>query len=158
AAGRFDRAEALARAEAESLLDDGRKDRLAGVYRSFADRLLTPDSPVAKPDPEGAHALLEQARSLAKGAGLRAELLLAMGRASRAAGNHPRAIGEFQAYLSEYPKGRDRLAVRFHLGEAQRDAGQPLPARITWQDLARDLRRVDTKEAQDLRARALYGV
>jgi alpha-2-macroglobulin len=158
AAGRFDRAEALARAEAETLLDDGRKDRLAGVYRSFADRLLVPESPTTKPDPEGAHALLEQARNLAKGAELRAELLLAMGQASRAAGNHGRAIGEFQAYLSEYPKGRDRLAVRFHLGESQRDAGQPLPARITWQDLARDLRREDTKEAQDLRAKSLYWV
>src|SRR5262249_20053698 len=79
AAGRFDRAEALARTTAEALLDDGRKDRLADVFRAFARRLLEPGSPTVPPDPEGAHALLEQGRNLAKGDALRAEFLLGMG-------------------------------------------------------------------------------
>ncbi|HWE39008.1 MAG TPA: tetratricopeptide repeat protein, partial [Isosphaeraceae bacterium] len=158
ASGHFDRAEKIAEAEAETLLDDGRKDRLAAVFRSFAGRLLNPESPTVPADPEGAHALFEQGRNLAKGAAIRAELLVAMARASKAANNPGRAIGEFQAYLSEYPKGADRAAARFELGEAQFSAGQPNPARTTWLDLARDLEKVDTKEAQDLRARALYGV
>ncbi|MCA1686985.1 MAG: tetratricopeptide repeat protein, partial [Planctomycetia bacterium] len=158
AAGRFDRAEALARGEAEALLDDGRKDRLAGVYRVFAGRLLEPDSPSARPDPEGAHALFEQGRNLAKGVGFRAELLMAMARASQAVPNPGRAIGEFRSYLNESPKGADRPAARFHLGEAQSAVGQPQQARLTWSDLARDLEKVDTKDAQALRARALFGI
>ena len=157
AAGRFDRAESLARAEAETLLDDGRKDRLAGVFRAFGGRLLEPESPSVSPDPEGAHSLFEQGRTLAKGAALRAELLLAMGRASQKAGNHGRASGEFNAYLAEYPRGADRHAARFDLGESRMATGQPHQARPTWGDLARDLEKVDTTAAQDLRARALYG-
>jgi TolA-binding protein len=159
AARRFDAAEGLARTEAVTLLDDARKDRLAGVYAAFARRLLEPETPTTPADPEGAHALLEQGRSLAKGEALRASLLMSMGRASQAAGNHPRAIAEFQAYLREYPKGADAFAARFHLGEAQLAAGQgPQAARPTWSDLARDLAKVDTKEAQELRARALRGI
>lgn len=159
AAKRFDAAEKLARAEAEGLLDDGRKDRLAGVYRSFAERLIRPESPITPPDPEGAHALLEQARTLAKGGTLRAELLLAMGRASQQAGNHGRAVAEFQAYVAEYGKtkkpGRELAEARFRLGEAQLASGQPLPARMTWTDLARDLKGDDAKPYRPL---ALYQI
>jgi tetratricopeptide (TPR) repeat protein len=158
AAGRFVAAEALARQEAESLLAGDRKDRLAGVYRGFADRLLTPDLPTIPADPEGAYALLAQARSLAKGETLRASLLLAMARASQKAGNHARAIADFQAYLGEYPRGADRDAVRYGLGESQLATGQPLPARLTWTDLARDLEKVDNQGAADTRARSLYGI
>ncbi|HEY2158274.1 MAG TPA: tetratricopeptide repeat protein, partial [Isosphaeraceae bacterium] len=128
-----------------------------GVPR-FADRLLSPDLPTIPADPEGAYALLAQARSLAKGETLRASLLLAMARASQKAGNHARAIADFQAYLGEYPKGADRTAVRYGLGESQLAAGQALPARLTWTDLARDLEKVDTGPAADTRARALYGI
>jgi TolA-binding protein len=160
AAGRFDAAEALARTEAERLLAGPRKDRLAEVYRDFARRLLEPEEPVTPPDPEGAYALLAQARGLAKGDALRAALLLAMGRASQEAGNHARAVGDFQSYLAEYPEGADRAAARFLLGEAQLAAGQPLPARLTWTDLARDLegRAAADGAIADVRARALYRV
>ena len=158
AAGKFAAAEALAREEAEGLLAADRKDRLAEVYRGFADRLLKPDLPTIPADPEGAYALLVQARSLAKGETLRASLLLAMARASQKAGNHGRAIADFQAYLGEYPRGADRSAARYGLGESQLAAGQALPARLTWTDLARDLEKVDTKEAADTRARALYWI
>jgi uncharacterized protein YfaS (alpha-2-macroglobulin family)/TolA-binding protein len=158
AAGRFAAAEDLARAEAESLLADARKDRLAEVYHAFARRLLKPDEPTTPPDPEGAYALLDQARALAKGQTLRARLLLEMGRASQQAGNPGRAIENFQAYLKESPQGADRAAARFLLGEAQLAAGQPLPARLSWSDLARVLEGQDTKDAVAFRARALYQV
>src|SRR5205823_7528157 len=42
AAGHPDAAEALARAEAEALLDGGRKDRLPEAYHAFARPLLNP--------------------------------------------------------------------------------------------------------------------
>ncbi|MDB5352496.1 MAG: large extracellular alpha-helical protein, partial [Planctomycetota bacterium] len=156
--GKFAAAEALAREEAEGLLAGDRKDRLAEVYRGFADRLIKPDLPTIPPDYEGAYALLVQARSLAKGHALRASLLHAMAVVSQKAGNHGRAITDFQSYLNEYKNGADRNKVRYELAESQLGAGQALPARLTWTDLARDLEKVDTKEAADLRARSLYGI
>ena len=155
---KFAAAEILARAEAGDLLADARKDRLAEVYQGFADRLLKPDVPTVAADPEGAYALLIQARELAKGQPLRARLLLAMGRASQAANNPGRSIGDYQNYLSEYPQGADRAEVRYQLGEGQLASGQPLPARLTWTDLARDLEKSDTQKLQELRGSALYSI
>ncbi len=173
AAGRSAAAETLARAEAEVLLAPERKDRLAGVYRAFADRLLRPDDPVTPPDPVAAHGLLAKARDLAKGEALRASLLLAMGRAGQAIplssgmpgpqpapGPQPSPVRDFQDYLREYPRGADRDLVRFHLGEAQLALGAPAVARLTWTDLVRDL---DARapgglsaDLVELKARSLY--
>ncbi|HEX8201135.1 MAG TPA: MG2 domain-containing protein, partial [Isosphaeraceae bacterium] len=161
AAGRYAAAEELARAEADALLDGGRKDRLAGVYHAFARTVLEPADPVTPPDPEGAYALLAAARALAKGPDLAARLRFEMGRASQRAGNPARAAQDFQAYARESPEGADRFAARFHLGEAQLAAGGAPAARRTWSDLARDLDGRDGRDdqdAQDLRARALYQV
>ena len=177
AAGRSSQAEALARLEAETLLNPDRKDRLAGVYHAFARRLLSPDDPVSKPDPNGAYVLLAKARELAKGETLRASLLFAMARAGQAPGavaqnapanqqgrpNPPiNPIRDFQAYLKEYPQGADRFAARFHLGEAQLAVGQNVAARMTWTDLARDLTgevaRASSKDLADLKARSLYEI
>ena len=159
AAGNLAIAEELARTEAIRLLSDDRKDRLAEVYHGFAKRLLQPEDPVIQPDPNGAWDLLNQARDLAKSPQLRANLLFSMGRASQNAGNFPRAIEHFRAYLKEYSAGADRLGARFHLGEAHRQAGQPLQARLTWTDLARDVDRLKpadlTKDASSIRASAL---
>ncbi len=175
ASGRPAAAEALARAEAESLLAPARKDRLAEVYHAFARRLLTPDDPVTASDPLAAYALLARARELAKGDALRASLLFAMARAGQAAagrpaqpnqaanaGPAPDPIRDFEAYLKEYPKGADRDAARFHLGEAQLAAGQAVAARLTWTDLARELgadpARAPSKDRAELKARSLYQV
>ena len=164
AAGRPAEAELLARAEAENLLAGDRKDRLAEVYYAFARRLLKPDDPVTPADPNAAYDLLSQARGLARSEPLRARLLAAMARASRQGGNVARAIQDFETYLKEYPKGAERFSVRYHLGDAQRTAGQALAARLTWTDLARDLSGKDkdpdaaTKDAADVRALALYGI
>ena len=177
AAGRSSQAEALARLEAETLLSPERKDRLAEVYHAFARRLLSPDDPVSRPDPTGAYILLAKARELAKGETLRASLLFAMARAGQIPGAaNPggqmgqkggpspsiNPIRDFQAYLDEYPKGADRPAARFHLGEAQLAAGQAVAARMTWTDLARDLGNQGGKalpnDLADLKARSLYQV
>ncbi len=162
AAGNLAVAEELARSEAIRLLADDRKDRLAEVYHAYARRLLEPDDPVVQPDPNAAWELLSQARDLAKSPVLRARLLFSMGRASQTVSNFPRAIEHFQSYLKEYPSGADHLAARFHLGEAQRQAGQPLQARLTWTDLVRDVERlkpaVGDKAAQSIRADALFEI
>src|SRR5262249_53117024 len=93
----------------------------------------------------------------------RARLLFAMGRASQAAENLPRAIENFQEYLKEYHPGLDRSAVRYHLGEVQLKAGNPPAARLTWTDLARDLNlgvKDSPRSPADplIRSRALYQI
>ena len=178
ASGHPDRAESLARAEAETLLSPARKDRLAEVYHAFARRLLSPDDPITHPDPAGAYALLAKARELAKGEALRASLLFAMARAGQEAAPTPNnaapqpprpaqnpppgpsidPIRDFRAYLAEYPKGPDRFAARFHLGEALLANGDAVGARMTWVDLARDLAAEKAKDLATLRARSLYQV
>jgi alpha-2-macroglobulin len=161
AAGHVADAEVLARAEAEILLAGDRKDRLAEVYHAFARRLLKPDDPVTPADPKAAYDLLAQARNLAKGDDLRARLLVAMARAAKQGNDHVKAINDFQAYLKEYPKGADRLEARYELGVSQRAAGQVLPARLTWTDLARDLedpKSRPTKEIDEVRAKALFAI
>ncbi len=159
ASGNLAAAEQLTRSEAERLLAGDRKDRLAEVYHAFARRLLEPDDPLVRADPNAAYELLDQARDLAKSPALRATFLFAMGRASLAAGNFGRAIENFQAYLADYPAGADRLTVRLRLGEAQQKVNQPLPARLTWTDLSRDIERLkpaDRTPAIDaIRAQAL---
>jgi tetratricopeptide (TPR) repeat protein len=162
ALGNWAAAEELSRAEATRLLAGPRKDQLAGVYREFAQKLLEPTDPLIHPDPNAAYDLLIQARELAESPTLRAQLLFAMGRASLAAQNPARAIENFERYLAEYRDGTDRFAVRFQLGEAQRRANQPLPARLTWTDLARDIEHVKPAELSNdraaLRADALYEI
>ncbi|MDB5352249.1 MAG: large extracellular alpha-helical protein [Planctomycetota bacterium] len=157
AAKKFAAAESLARAAAESALDDARKDRLAGIYRGFANRLLKPDLATTQPDPAGAHVLLEAARGLAKSKTLRAALLREMAQASARAGNAPAAISENRLYLAENPDGPDRDEARFDLGQAQLVAGQVIEARRTWNDLARDLKAKGNARAA-LRARTLLQV
>ena len=147
AAGNLAKAEELARAEALPLLADDRKDRLAEVYRSFATRLLHPDDPAIPADPKGAWELLAQARALAKGETVRASLDFTMGRTSLALKDNVRAIYEFQGYLRDHPRGADRFAARFALGEAQRADNRLLDARLTWTDLARDVAQLKPDEA-----------
>ena len=142
ASGNWAPAEELARAEAERLLSGDRKDQLAGIYHDYARRLLETGDPLIAPDPKAAYELLVQARELAESPPLRARLLFAMGRASMAACNPARAIENFQLYVREYPAGADRLSVRFLLGDAQQKSNQPLLARRTWTDLAREIERI----------------
>jgi uncharacterized protein YfaS (alpha-2-macroglobulin family)/TolA-binding protein len=156
ALGHADEAERISRAEVTRLLADDRKDRLAGVFEGFTERLLKPADPTVAADPEGAHALLEQARRLAKGEPTRARLLFAMARASESAGNSHRAAEELRTYLEEYPRGADRPEVRFHLGEQLMRNGAPLGARIQWADLARELEKKNDPASRDVRARALF--
>jgi tetratricopeptide (TPR) repeat protein len=162
ASGNWAPAEELARAEAERLLSGERKDLLAGIYHDYAKRLLQPGDPLIAPDPNAAYELLVQARELAESPAVRASLLFAMGRASMAAGNAPRALENYGLYIQENPAGADRLAARFGLGETQQMTNQPLLARRSWADLAREIERMApnglTNEASAIRADALYAI
>ena len=148
-------------AEAETLLAGDRKDRLAEVYHAFARRLLKPDDPIAPPDPEAAYDLLAQARGLAKGEALRARLLLAMGRASQAAGNHGRAIAGLPGLPQGVPQGGRpaRRPVPPGRGPARRRPGPGRPADLD-RPGPRPRRRKDRPEGRPttIRARALYEI
>jgi alpha-2-macroglobulin len=162
AAGNWAAAEELTRGEAVRLLAGPRKDQLAGVYHTFARKLLEPNDPLVQPDPNAAYELLVQARELAESPGLRSQLLFSMGQTSLKARNPARAIENFEQYIRDYRDGADRFAVRFQLGEAQRRAHQRVPARITWTDLARDIERKpsaeQSKELLAIRADALFEI
>jgi TolA-binding protein len=162
ASGNWAAAEELARAEAVRLLDGDRKDQLAGIYQEFAKHLLDPGDPLVPPDPGAAYDILAQARELAESPAVRASILFSMGRASSAASNPARALENFRQYLAEFPRGADRPAVRFQIGLAEQQTNQPLLARRTWTDLARDIEHLKpaelTKDDAELRALALYHI
>ena len=157
AARAFPAAESLARLAAESALDDSRKDRLAEIYRGFAESLLKPELITTAPDPAGAHALLAAGRGLAKGKDLRAKLLRRMALASFRGAQYPASIAENTLYLAENPRAADRSDARFDLADAQFAAGQIVEARRTFADLARDLAANDRAKSS-LRARTLRRV
>jgi len=162
AAGNFAVAEELARSEVVRLLAGARKDRLAAVYQAFARRLFEPADPLVPSDPNASYDLLVQARDLAEGESLKGELLVFMGQLSLAAKNPVRAIENYQAYLKEQPHGPDRYRARFQLGEAQRQANQIMPARLTWSDLTRDIERLKpgevSREVSAIQAQALFEI
>jgi uncharacterized protein YfaS (alpha-2-macroglobulin family) len=157
-AGRFAHANALAREQAELLLSDARKDRLAGIYEAFAQQLLEPRDPTAKPDPTAAYELLAQAHDLAKNARARSQIRFKMGAAAQLANNHKLAIGVFELYLKEHPRGSANHEVRYRLGQLQLALGMAADARATWTHLARDLEKVDEIPATEILAKALYGI
>ncbi len=143
------------------LLSGPRKDALAKVYHDFAQKLLEPGDPLQKPDPESAHALLEQAHELAASPAERARLLFQTAMASQTAGNDPRAVVELRRYLADHPREHGRFAARLALGESLRRSGQAIPARATLSDLARDLeihKDLPKQDADSIRARALYEI
>ena len=104
--------------------------RPQGPARRGLPRLRPPPAQARRPGharrPQGRLRPARPGPALAKGEPLRARLLYAQARAAQAANDHAKAIADFQAYLKEYPKGADRLDARYHLGEAQRDAGPGL--------------------------------
>ncbi len=140
--------------------------RSKGSTRRYLSRLRPPSArdrqPPDCPRPQG------RLRALGPGTRARREparsrqLLFAMGQASMAASDPARAIENFQHYVREYPAGADRLSVLFQLGDAQQKTNQPLLARRTWTDLAREIERIApaqlTKEVSAIRADALYAI
>jgi TolA-binding protein len=161
-AGNLPAAEKLTREEATRLLSGPRKDQLATIYRDFAQSLLQPSDPQAKPDAGAARELLGQARDLAESPELRAKLLFEMARAALAVPDIPGAIQLLESHLREYPQSPDRFAVRYWLAEGNHRAKQEIAARLAWSDLASDLERMRpadrTADLAAIHADALFGI
>ena len=126
-----------------TLLNPDRKDRLAGVYHAFARRLLAPDDPISEARP-GRGLCPARPRPASWPRGIRSAPRSSSRWPGPARSPWPRgspnqrtpraptiptSIRDFLAYLAaNIPKGLDRFAARFHLGEAQlAEAGASAP-------------------------------
>ena len=158
----FKAAEAIYEAEANRLLSEKRKLRIAGVIIRFADALA------AKPDPDDVGApppnypkacnLYRKALEMEIGRTLRDEVMFKLARTFQLAGNHAQAVKDFRAYLAEFdpdwtgivgsatrlaglkrekpkPAGKHPLAARYGLALSQLKANDHRSARVNLEDL-----------------------
>ncbi len=160
AAGKPAEAQALARAEAETLLGGPRKDALAEVYREFARKLADPPEPLAAHDYPGARAYLTLAREVAQSPSLKNDLTFLIARTALDQGVPLEAVPELES-LEKIETRKDRKrAIRFDMALAIYRAGDPERARREWNDLARSLEAdiAADAEAKRLRDDCLYAI
>ena len=157
---KFKEAAEIYQGEAERILSAGRKEDLVGVIAAFAAKLTAkpdpnlPDAP--QPDFEKAYGLYTKALGMEISRPLRDELLFRKARAIQQAGNAGQALQDLQAYLTEFdpawtgpagsgtprlpmqvppPAGKHVAEARFHLAEAQIQAGNAAAGRMELEDL-----------------------
>jgi len=159
---RFQAAESIYSAEANRLLSETRKHEIAGVIVSFADALAKKPDPndlaASPPNFQKAHELYAQALDMEIGRSLRDEVMFKRALAIFHAGDFPRAIEDFRAYLQQYDPdwmgqvgtaqrmsgqrrdqpiaaGQHLFQARYYLSRSQLSAGQPLLSRTNAEDL-----------------------
>ncbi|MFO1523082.1 MAG: MG2 domain-containing protein [Kiritimatiellia bacterium] len=157
---KFQEAAAIYQAEAARVLSADRKEGLVQVVAEFARKLTLPADPAVpdspKPDFQKAVNLYAKALAMEISRPLRDDLLFRKGRAVQQTGNAGQAMLEFQAYLTEFdpawtgpagsgsprqpmqippPAGRHIAEARFHLAEAQIQAGNAAAGRMELEDL-----------------------
>ena len=138
AAKDFAHAAEIYQQQASGLVSPQRQDAIADLYLRLADELLHPEDKEAKPDYQKAHDLAAKALDLALSPTGRARVLARMGRIWQLGERWNEAMQDYQRYRKE-ADGPERFHVRFWLGECYLGAGDLRSARVTWQDLARDL-------------------
>ena len=156
----FKEAAAIYEAEAKRILSPERKQELAGVIISFADRLTVKpaanDPGATPPDFNKAYNLYNKALTMEISRELRDAVIFKKARAIQMGGNHSQAIQDFQAYLTEFdaswtgpagsgsarqtvqnplPDGNNILAARRGLAESQIYTGNPDQGRMEIEDL-----------------------
>ena len=163
---KFKAAEAIYEAEANRLLSEPRKQKIAGVIIKFADALATKPGPndLAAPPPNyhKAHQLYRKALEMEIGRALRDEVMFKRARTIQLANNHQQAINDYRAYLAEFdpdwtgnigsaarltgrkrekprPAGKHPLEARYRLGESQLRGGRHANARVNLEDLQKML-------------------
>ncbi len=158
----FKAAEAIYEDEANRLLSESRKRKIAGVIIGFAEALATKPNPndVGAPPPNytKAYNLYRRALAMEIGRNLRDKVMFAKARTIQLAGNHRQAVSDYRAYLAEYdpdwtgnvgsaarlagqkrenpkPAGTHPLKARRRLSEALLAAGDYRAARVNLEDL-----------------------
>ncbi len=149
---RFSEAEAIYEEEAERLLSNERKEKLAGIYLEFAEemsKLPAPDTPGAPPPNYlRAAVLYKKVLSLGTSGGLREKAMFFSAHCMQKAKKWREAVNEYQAYLREFdptdnvPENGTAAEPCDHLFRAQYNLGECLlsmknhmKARRTWEDL-----------------------
>jgi tetratricopeptide (TPR) repeat protein len=162
----FKEAAALYQTEAARLLAAGRKQELAGVIVSFADKLTVPPDPgipdAPRPDYQKAYNLYTKALGMEIARDLRDELMFKKARAIQQAGNTAEAVQDFQAYLTEFdpewtgsagsgtprlpmqnppPAGKHVAMAHYRLAESQIQSGNLAAGRMELEDLLKRISR-----------------
>jgi alpha-2-macroglobulin len=142
--GDFRAAEVIYQAEAKAILSLERKQEIANIYLEFADSYFQPKDEIAvKPDYNKALEFYRQALAVGVKLDSAATIELRIARCLQSLNKHNEAIAAYEAYLKKYALGKEPkleekqriIEARYRLGQVQMDAGQPVPARRTWQDL-----------------------
>ncbi len=141
--------------EAERLLSQDRKDKLAQIYLEFADRYyegVPADDPskTRKPDYQQALTYYSEAAKLDTTQQLTQQIAFRIARCQEELAQNDEAIASFQRFLDQYAgstKGTDAVSqdlsaspeqlaeARFRLGDVHLRAGHPMQARRIWQNL-----------------------
>ncbi|KKL67370.1 hypothetical protein LCGC14_2135660, partial [marine sediment metagenome] len=163
---KFKEAEGIYEKEANRLLSQTRKKRIAGVIIRFADTLAKKPDPndvgATPPNYTKAYNLYRRALAMEIGRELRDEVMFKCARTIQLARNYSKAIGDYRAYLAEFdpdwtgnvgslrrlaglkrekpkPAGKYPLQARYRLGEAQLLSGDHRSARVNLEDLQKML-------------------
>ncbi len=169
----FKAAEAIYEDEANRLLSESRKRKIAGVIIGFAEALATKPDPndIGAPPPNypKAYNLYSKALAMEIGRDLRDKVMFAKARTVQLAGNHGQAINDYRAYLAEFdpdwtgnvgsatrlagqkrenpkPAGKHPLEARRGLSEALLAGGDHNAARVNLEDLLKLVPVVDGRE------------
>lgn len=158
---KFKTAQRIYREEANRLLSEKRKRKIADVLIQFADALARKPGPneldAPKPDYNKAYRLYKKALDLEIGRDLQDDLRFKLARTIQKAGNHHQAIRDFRKYLQRFDPdwpgragssrrtrqpanekvqpGDHILDARYFLAKAQLDTGNHRAARINLERL-----------------------
>ncbi|NLS96777.1 MAG: tetratricopeptide repeat protein [Planctomycetaceae bacterium] len=134
--GEFEKAEAIYRRQAESLLSEDRKQEIAEIYLEFAQKYFEPPKkPDAKPDYEKALVFYQKALEVGPKPEERQRIELQIGRCHQELGRNDEAVKLYRKFLEDHKKSPLDVEVRFRLGQVELAMGQLNEARRTWQDL-----------------------
>ncbi len=137
AKGDFTKAEALYRAEAESLLSNERKKQMAQIYLEFAEPLFDPPKESDKPDYVKAQELYERAldAGLLPEKRLEVELRIARCQVEQGGNALDQGIDAYKSFLHSHPDSAHDIEARFRLGEAYLTSEKRAEARQVWREL-----------------------
>ncbi|MDY0169059.1 MAG: tetratricopeptide repeat protein [Thermoguttaceae bacterium] len=152
AKGDFARAEAIYRAEAESLLSVERKQEVAGIYLEFADPLFDPPKESDEPDYAAAEELYRKALDLGLAPEKQMEVELRVARCLLEQGGESAldgAVAAYTAFIGENPGSAHDVEARFRLGECRLAQGELAKARQVWRELLAEYPEADSPQVAE---------
>ena len=152
----FSSAEAIYNTEVERLLSSERKSNIAQAYIDLAEKVSRQpdenDLDAPPPNYDKAHNLYQHALELGISADLKKELTYRLGRMMQLAKNFPRAIKDYQAYLTQFDadSGQRYYKAKYHLAECKVGQNQHQSSRLDVVALLESLSGVKSEKYIDL--------